>query len=126
MSSGAEPTVPTAAAPAGDGAVAAGETLVEVRGLQKHFPINRGVFFKRPVGAVKAVDGVTFDVRRGESLGIVGETGSGKSTTARLIMHLLRATAGEVRFEGRDITGLRGSALKSLRREMQMIFQDPY
>ncbi|HEY1834566.1 MAG TPA: dipeptide ABC transporter ATP-binding protein [Solirubrobacteraceae bacterium] len=105
---------------------ATGEPLVEVRDLVKHFPITQGVLFQRQVGAVQAVDGVTLDVQRGETLGIVGETGCGKSTTARLMMRLLDATSGEVRFDGRDITRLKGKALKDIRREMQMIFQDPY
>ncbi len=102
------------------------EPLVEVRDLVKHFPITRGIVFQRRVGAVRAVDGVSFEVMRGETLGIVGETGCGKSTTARLIMRLLEATSGEVRFEGREITSLKGASLKAVRREMQMIFQDPY
>jgi peptide/nickel transport system ATP-binding protein/oligopeptide transport system ATP-binding protein len=102
------------------------EPLVQVRDLVKHFPITRGIVVQRRIGAVKAVDGVSFDVRRGETLGIVGETGCGKSTTARLIMRLLDASAGEVRFDGRDITHLKGAGLKAVRREMQMIFQDPY
>jgi peptide/nickel transport system ATP-binding protein/oligopeptide transport system ATP-binding protein len=102
------------------------EPLVEVRDLVKHFPITRGVILQRGVGAVKAVDGVSFQVRRGETLGIVGETGCGKSTTARVIMRLLDATSGEVRFDGQDITRLKGASLKAVRREMQMIFQDPY
>ena len=94
------------------------DSLVEVRDLVKHFPITQGVILQRQVGAVHAVDGVTLDVRRGETLGLVGETGCGKSTTARLIMRLLDPTSGTVTFEGRDA--------KRLRREMQMIFQDPY
>jgi oligopeptide/dipeptide ABC transporter ATP-binding protein len=102
------------------------EPLVQVRDLVKHFPITRGIIVQRRIGAVKAVDGVSFDVQRGETLGLVGETGCGKSTTARLIMRLLGASGGEVRFEGRDITRLRGAPLKAVRREMQMIFQDPY
>ncbi|HST56109.1 MAG TPA: dipeptide ABC transporter ATP-binding protein [Solirubrobacteraceae bacterium] len=102
------------------------EPLVEVRDLVKHFPITRGVVMQRQVGAVKAVDGVSFDVLRGETLGIVGETGCGKSTTARLIMRLLDPTSGTIRFEGEDITHLRGAHLKAVRRELQMIFQDPY
>jgi oligopeptide/dipeptide ABC transporter ATP-binding protein len=105
---------------------AAGEPLVEVRELVKHFPITRGIIFRREIGAVRAVDGVSFDVRRGETLGIVGETGCGKSTTAKLIMRLFDPTAGRVRFEGQDITDLRGVRMKAVRREMQMIFQDPY
>ncbi len=104
----------------------ASEPLVQVSGLAKHFPISRGIIIRRQVGAVKAVDGVTFDIRRGETLGLVGETGCGKSTTARLIMRLLKPTAGEVLFEGEDITRLKGARLKQLRRQMQMIFQDPY
>jgi oligopeptide/dipeptide ABC transporter ATP-binding protein len=103
-----------------------GEPLVEVRDLQKHFPITRGILFQRKIGAVKAVDGVSFDILRGETLGLVGETGCGKSTTARLVMRLLAPTGGEVRFEGEDITTLTGARLKALRRQAQMIFQDPY
>jgi|ERR1700691_2743656 len=102
------------------------ELLLEVRGLVKHFPIDRGVMLRRNVGSVRAVDGIEFEVMRGETFGIVGESGSGKSTTARLIARLLDPTAGEVRFEGRDITALRGAGLKRLRRELQMVFQDPY
>jgi peptide/nickel transport system ATP-binding protein/oligopeptide transport system ATP-binding protein len=99
---------------------------VQVRGLVKHFPLTRGILIQRKIGAVQAVDGVSLDVHRGETLGIVGETGCGKSTTARLIMRLLDPTAGEIRFDGQDITNLKGSRLKAIRREMQMIFQDPY
>jgi oligopeptide/dipeptide ABC transporter ATP-binding protein len=106
--------------------VANGEPLVEVRDLVKHFPITRGIIFRRQIGAVRAVDGVSFDVHRGETLGLVGETGCGKSTTAKLIMRLYDATSGEVRFEGQDITKLGASGMKAVRREMQMIFQDPY
>jgi oligopeptide/dipeptide ABC transporter ATP-binding protein len=102
------------------------EALVEVRDLVKHFPITRGILFQRQVGAVHAVDGVSFDVIRGETLGLVGETGCGKSTTARLIMRLLDPTSGTVRYEGRDISKIRRRQLKPLRREMQLIFQDPY
>jgi peptide/nickel transport system ATP-binding protein/oligopeptide transport system ATP-binding protein len=102
------------------------EPLVEVRDLVKHFPIKQGVLFQRQIGAVKAVDGVSFDVLRGETLGIVGETGCGKSTTARLLVRLLDPTSGEVRFEGEEIAKLKGSELKALHRQAQMIFQDPY
>jgi peptide/nickel transport system ATP-binding protein/oligopeptide transport system ATP-binding protein len=102
------------------------QLLVEVRDLVKHFPITRGVVVRRKLGVVHAVDGVSFAVRGGETLGIVGETGCGKSTTARLIARLLDPTSGSIHFEGRDITRLRGSALKAIRREMQLIFQDPY
>ncbi len=100
--------------------------LIEVRDLTKHFPITRGILVQHKVGAVKAVDGVSFDVNSGETLGIVGESGCGKSTTARLMMRLLDSTSGEIRFEGQDITALEGSDLKAVRREMQMIFQDPF
>ena len=101
-------------------------TLVEVRDLVKHFPITKGIVFQKKVGAVQAVDGVSLDIASGETLGIVGETGCGKSTTARLIMRLLEPTSGKISFEGEDISHLKGAALKAVRREMQMIFQDPY
>src|SRR5215216_3681972 len=101
-----------------------GEPLMEVRDLVKHFPIRKGLL-QRHVGAVRAVDGVTFDVLRGETLGLVGESGCGKSTTARLMLRLMEATGGSIRFNGEEIGGASGSRLKELRREMQMIFQDP-
>jgi peptide/nickel transport system ATP-binding protein/oligopeptide transport system ATP-binding protein len=102
------------------------EPLLEVRGLCKHFPIRQGFLVGRQVAAVRAVDGIDFDVLPGETLGIVGESGCGKSTTARLITRLLEPTAGSIVWEGRDIAGLGRRALMPLRREMQMIFQDPY
>jgi peptide/nickel transport system ATP-binding protein/oligopeptide transport system ATP-binding protein len=102
------------------------EALLEVRDLVKHFPLTRGIVLQRAVGAVHAVDGVSLDVRPGETLGIVGETGCGKSTTARLMLRLLDPTSGTVRFGGEDVTHARGARLRALRREMQMIFQDPY
>jgi ABC-type oligopeptide transport system ATPase subunit len=102
------------------------EPLLEVRGLVKHFPLTRGVLVQRQVGAVKAVDGIDLTLAPGETLGLVGETGCGKSTTARLIMRLLDATAGEIHFAGRDITQLRGQPLRAVRRDLQMVFQDPY
>jgi peptide/nickel transport system ATP-binding protein/oligopeptide transport system ATP-binding protein len=102
------------------------EPLIEVRNLVKHFPITRGVVFRRSIGAVHAVDDISFGIPEGETLGIVGETGCGKSTAARLIVRLLEPTSGEIRFQGEDITGLRGNALKRLRQDMQIIFQDPY
>jgi peptide/nickel transport system ATP-binding protein/oligopeptide transport system ATP-binding protein len=100
--------------------------LLEVRDLVKHFPVNRGIVFQRQVGAVHAVDGISLDVRPGESLGLVGETGCGKTTTARLITRLLDPTSGSILFDGREISHLKGRELKALRREVQMIFQDPY
>jgi peptide/nickel transport system ATP-binding protein/oligopeptide transport system ATP-binding protein len=100
--------------------------LVEVRDLVKHFPLTRGIVFQRQVGAVHAVDGISLDVQAGETLGLVGETGCGKTTAARLILRLLEPTSGTIRFGGEDITRARGARLKALRREMQMIFQDPY
>jgi len=106
--------------------MSAGAPLVEVRNLVKHFPITRGIIFQKQVGAVRAVDDVSFDVIEGETLGIVGETGCGKSTTARLITRLLDPTAGTITYEGQDIAALGAGELKPLRREMQMIFQDPY
>ncbi|MGH3101546.1 MAG: ATP-binding cassette domain-containing protein, partial [Thermoleophilia bacterium] len=102
-----------------------GDPLLEVRDLVKHFPIRQGLM-QRQVGAVRAVDGVTFDVLRGETLGLVGESGCGKSTTARLVLRLMEPTSGSIKFEGEEIAGIKGGPLKELRRRMQMIFQDPY
>ncbi len=109
-----------------EGAVAAVPPLLQVCDLVKHFSITRGVVFQRQVDTVEAVAGISFELRRGEALGLVGETGCGKSATARLIMRLLEPTGGEIRFEGHDIAHLRGAALKAARREMQIVFQDPY
>ena len=109
-----------------DGSVVAAPPLLQVRDLVKRFPITRGVVFQRQVADVEAVAGISFELRRGEALGLVGETGCGKSTTARLIMRLLEPTGGEIRFEGHDMAHLRGPALKAARREMQIVFQDPY
>jgi oligopeptide transport system ATP-binding protein len=100
--------------------------LLEVRDLVKHFPIKAGVIFDHEVGRVRAVDGVSLSVKEGETLGLVGESGCGKSTLCRSILQLLPPTAGSVRFEGQEIVGLKGRKLRPLRREMQMIFQDPY
>jgi peptide/nickel transport system ATP-binding protein len=100
--------------------------LVEVRDLVKHFPIKRGVIFQKQIGAVKAVDGITFDVKQGETLGIVGETGCGKSTTARLLCRLMDPTSGSITFDGREVGAQKGDDLKAMHREMQMVFQDPY
>jgi oligopeptide/dipeptide ABC transporter ATP-binding protein len=100
--------------------------LVEVRDLVKHFPIKKGIVIQRQIGAVKAVDGLSFDVEQGETLGIVGETGCGKSTTARLLCKLMDPTSGTITFEGKNVGEQKGDALKTLRRDMQMVFQDPY
>ncbi len=110
--------------PASDGAEQ-DTNLVTVEGLVKHFPIRAGLF-RRQVGAVQAVDGVSFTVRQKETFSIVGESGCGKSTTARLVTRLLEPTEGKITLEGRDITHMKDAALRPLRREMQMIFQDPY
>ncbi|MFE5239368.1 MULTISPECIES: ABC transporter ATP-binding protein [unclassified Streptomyces] len=101
------------------------EPLLKVEGLVKHFPITKGVL-KRKVGAVQAVDGLTFDVRPGETLGVVGESGCGKSTMGRLVTRLLEPTGGKVEFQGRDITHMSAGRLRPMRRDIQMIFQDPY
>ncbi|HUE98869.1 MAG TPA: oligopeptide/dipeptide ABC transporter ATP-binding protein [Anaerolineales bacterium] len=101
------------------------ETLLRVDDLMMHFPIYRGVI-QRQVGAVRAVDGISFEIKRGETLGLVGESGCGKSTTGRTILQLYRPTAGEVHFEDVDLVNLKGEALRKMRRKMQMIFQDPY
>ncbi len=103
-----------------------GEKLLEVTDLVKHFPIKRGVLIDREVDQVRAVDGISFSVERGQTLGLVGESGSGKSTACRAILNLLEPTSGSVRFEGREIAGLSRRQMRPLRREMQMIFQDPY
>ena len=100
--------------------------LIEVRDLVKHFPLTEGIIRQKRVGAVHAVDGLSFDVRQGETLGIVGETGCGKSTIARLLLRLLEPTSGSVTFDGREISHLSRRDMRPLRREMQMIFQDPY
>jgi oligopeptide/dipeptide ABC transporter ATP-binding protein len=105
---------------------ARGDALIEVRDLVKEFPIKGSYLVRRQLGAVHAVDGITFDVLRGETFGLVGESGCGKSTTARLLMRLLEPTSGSVRFDGREIADLSTKDIKPLRREMQMIFQDPY
>ena len=102
------------------------EALLEVEDVTKHFPITKGIGFKHQVASVKALDGVSLTVRRGETLGIVGESGCGKSTLARVIMRLLEPTSGTVRFDGSDITRLSESGMRSYRRELMMIFQDPY
>ncbi|MEU8164107.1 ABC transporter ATP-binding protein [Micromonospora parva] len=103
-----------------------GETILSVDNLVKHFPITQGVLFQRQIGAVKAVDGVSFELRRGETLGVVGESGCGKSTLARLLMRLETPTSGRATLEGRDLFKASGGELRRLRRNMQMVMQDPY
>jgi peptide/nickel transport system ATP-binding protein len=103
-----------------------GTPLITVKGVKKYFPITRGIIIQKKVGNVHAVDGVDLEVYPGETVGLVGETGCGKSTLARVIMRLYDSTAGEIFFEGQDITRLRGRGLRELRRNMQMIFQDPF
>jgi oligopeptide transport system ATP-binding protein len=101
------------------------DILLHVEDLKMHFPIYRGVF-QRQVGAVRAVDGISFDVKRGETLGLVGESGCGKSTTGRTILQLYKPTSGNVIFDGADLVKLKGEQMRQMRRKMQMIFQDPY
>ncbi len=118
-------SAPNSGTTAAAGPAGAGHALIEVRDLIKHFPIRGGVL-QRTIGTVQAVDGVSFDIRRGETLGLVGESGCGKTTVGRLLLRLLDPTSGTVRVDGDDITELKGSALKPYRRRMQIIFQDPY
>ncbi|MEY9847032.1 ABC transporter ATP-binding protein [Streptacidiphilus sp. MAP5-3] len=103
-----------------------GESLLEVKDLKMHFPIRQGIVWQRQIGAVKAVDGLDFSVNAGESLGLVGESGCGKSTTGRLVTRLLEPTGGSIRFDGEDITHKRVSSMRAARQNLQMIFQDPY
>ena len=116
----------TNGATSGDGRPKIGQPLLEVSGLKMHFPINKGIIFQRQVGAIKAVDGIDFTMYKGETLGLVGESGCGKSTTGRAILQLYRPTEGGVIFEGEDLTRTKGEDLRKMRRRMQMIFQDPY
>ena len=102
------------------------DVLLQVSDLQMHFPITKGIIFQRQVGAIKAVDGIDFSLYRGETLGLGGESGCGKSTTGRAILQLYRPTNGAVLFEGQDLTTTKGEDLRKMRRRMQMIFQDPY
>jgi oligopeptide transport system ATP-binding protein len=102
------------------------DVILDVQDLKMHFPITRGIIFQRQVGAIKAVDGIDFALYKGETLGLVGESGCGKSTTGRAILQLHRPTNGHVIFEGKDLTQTKGEELRKMRRRMQMIFQDPY
>ncbi|MEO6206232.1 MAG: ATP-binding cassette domain-containing protein, partial [Mycobacteriales bacterium] len=103
-----------------------GEVLLRVENAVKHFPIKQGILFQKEIGRVHAVDGVDLEVRSGETLGLVGETGCGKSTLARVIAGLYPLTSGQITFDGQDITNLKRSAMRPFRRDIQMIFQDPY
>src|SRR5436305_3305639 len=103
-----------------------GDELLKVEGLVMHFPITSGALFQRQIGAVRAVDGLDFTIKKGETLGLVGESGCGKSTAGRAILQLYKPTAGKVIFKGRDIVKASTDEMRMLRREMQMIFQDPY
>jgi oligopeptide transport system ATP-binding protein len=103
-----------------------GEPLLVVSDLKKYFPVKQGLLINRTVDHVRAVDGVSFDIHPGETLGLVGESGSGKSTTGYCVIKLLQATGGSIRFQGQELTKLRGDGLRRVRREMQIVFQDPY
>ena len=109
----------------GNGAVTDG-ALLTVTDLEKHFPIRKGILIERTVDYVKAVDGVSFSIPEGKTLGLVGESGSGKSTTGYCILQLIRPTAGSIRFQGRELTQLKGEELRRVRQDMQIVFQDPY
>lgn len=102
------------------------EALVDVKNLKMYFPITQGIIFQKHVGDIKAVDDITFKIYAGETLGLVGESGCGKSTTGRCILQLYRPTAGQVLFEGKNLCNLKGESMRQMRRRMQMIFQDPY
>ncbi|MBM7846175.1 ABC transporter ATP-binding protein [Herpetosiphon giganteus] len=102
------------------------ENLLDINGLKMHFPVKSNGLLRRTVGAVKAVDGLSFSVKRGETLGLVGESGCGKSTTGRAILQLHRPTAGTVNFDGKELTKLHGESMRQMRRKVQIIFQDPY
>jgi oligopeptide/dipeptide ABC transporter ATP-binding protein len=122
MSANETQSGPTAAAERDE----ARQPLVRLTGIKKHFPITQGIVFQREIARVHAVDGVDLEIYPGETLGVVGETGCGKSTLARLICRLLPVAEGSIEFDGRDVTNLKGSGLRQFRRQVQMIFQDPY
>ena len=116
----------TGATAASRTAATPGEALLEVRGLKKHFPLTQGIVFKRTIGHVRAVDGVDLTMHRGETVGLVGESGCGKSTVSKLLVALEKPTDGQILYKGRDVARMNGRALKAYRREVQIIFQDPY
>jgi oligopeptide/dipeptide ABC transporter ATP-binding protein len=103
-----------------------GEPLLSVSGLVKHYPVTRGILLRHQIGTVKAVDGISFTLGRGETLALVGESGCGKSTTARAVLRLIEPTGGSIRFEGEELTSASPERLRALRRDMQIVFQDPY
>ncbi len=110
----------------GNGGAQSNEELLRVTALVRHFPVTRGVIFRRKVGAVRAVDGIDLSVSKGQTLGLVGESGCGKTTTGRLLTRLDEPTSGQIVIDGHDVTHLRQGQMRPLRREIQMIFQDPY
>ncbi len=102
------------------------DTIVRISDVRMHFPVTAGILFQRKVADIKAVDGVEFAIKRGETLGLVGESGCGKTTLGRVILRLYKPTSGEVLFEGNDLTVMKSGDIRRMRRRMQMIFQDPY
>jgi oligopeptide transport system ATP-binding protein len=121
-----ESTAGATAASRVSSSAAPGEALLEIRGLKKHFPLTQGIVFKRTIGHVRAVDGVDLTMHRGETVGLVGESGCGKSTVSKLLVALEKPTDGQILYKGRDVARMSGRALKEYRREVQIIFQDPY
>jgi len=112
--------------PQGNSQPSESENLVEVKDLKMYFPVSSGLLFQRTVSNIKAVDGISFDIKRGETLGLVGESGCGKTTTGRCILQLYKPTEGSIKFDDRELIGMGSRELRSMRREMQVIFQDPY
>src|SRR5216684_7065386 len=104
----------------------ASKTLVDVRDLKMYFPVTRGIVFQRVVGNVRAVDGISFSIERGQTMGLVGESGSGKTTIGRTIIRLYKPTAGQILYENKDLAKMHGEELRQIRRQVQMVFQDPY